>query len=153
VWGGRFFVVGAVALLITHFVRDGRHDGGGWRDTGPTASAADIDREAERLLRLPGTAEARAWLAEPNRRRRYSSDWGRQAEVQFVNELYDRGAVRVSVADIDPEDGEEVAMHLVVTMPTEPDRRRAVLELINQRLRDEDGARADKGQKYEVLTP
>lgn len=152
IWGGRFFVTGAVILLITHFVREARQGGGAFRPGAFTATAAEVDAEAEQLLRQRGTFEAKAWLGEMNRRRAFSM-WGRPAEVQFVNDLYARGAVRVSVADIDNDpDVGEMAEHLIVTMPTEPEKRQAVLALINQRMRD-DGPRGDRGQKYELLTP
>ena len=152
-WGGRLFSGAAIVLLILHFLRGGgihEPDAARGRDA-VAAAAASPDTEAEELLRETKTAEARAWLGEANKRRGFFK-WGKQAPLQLVNELYARGAVKVTVADIesDPELG-EVASHLIVTMPAEPEKRRGVLALINERFRDEDEPRKDRGQKYEVL--
>ncbi len=153
-WAGRLFGGAAIILLILHFVRGVDREE---TDAPPgriaPATAAEDDKQAEELLRGKDTAEARAWLGEANKRRGFFK-WGRQAPLQFVNELYARGAVMVTVAEIDSDPilG-EVAGHLVVALPAEPEKRRAVLALINERFADDDEPRKDHGQKYEVLTP
>jgi hypothetical protein len=153
-WAGRAFTVVALVLLFIHTFR---HEVAGVEDrlsrVAGQVKAADDDAQCEQLLAAPNQAEAKAWLGEPNKRRGFFK-WGREAPLKFVNDLYAKGAKKVTVAEIenDPDLG-EVGTHLVVTLPDEPARRKAVLDLINEQFADEDEPRKDHGQKYELLTP
>jgi hypothetical protein len=146
-WTGRLFSGTAIVLLVIHFLSDKGRDGG------PTARTGTTDAEVEKLLRGGNTAEAKAWLSEPNKRRSLP-DGGRRSSLQFVNELYARGAVKVTVVgiDIDPDDGEEIGDRLVVELPKEADKRRRIFELINKQA-DEDEAQKDTGRKYALVPP
>ncbi len=148
-WIGRFFCLTAVILLAVHFFHHKIDEVRGRLRQGLTQA----DAACEQLLAAPNHAEARGWLSEASKQRGFSN-LSKDAALKLVNDLYARGAKQVDVADIetDPDRG-ELGTYLVVTLPDEPDKRTAVLELINERFADEDGPRADKGQKYELLTP
>ncbi len=156
-WAGRFFAVAGIVLLIIHFFHEAHNEVAGGRGgrggvLGALAAGGG-DAMAEELLRDGKSAEAKAWFGDVNKRRRLD-DWGAQKALPLVNELYAQGAVKVTAVDIDPDEdaGGEVASHLVVTLPADPEKRKALLALITRRF-PEDGPRKDHGQKYEVLTP
>lgn len=157
-WGGRLFLLAAIILLLTHHFRDpgsvGILGGGGGGPVQPVNNtpAPTTDAGTEALLKKPNTAEARAWLGARNKERTFANDWDHATEVRFVNDLYARGAVRVTAAEIErDEDGEEIAHMIVVTLPAEADKRAAVLTYLNQRY---PGAQhKDQGQKYVAFHP
>jgi hypothetical protein len=154
-WAGRAFSLAAGILLLVHFLHTELPEGlDVVRAESPREQAVASDAQCEKLLAAPNKAEAQSWLQEPNKGRGFFK-WGRQGPLKFVNELYERGAKEVTVADIEPNPlgNGEFGTHLIVTLPSEPEKRKAVLELINERFADDDEPHTDHGQRYELLTP
>jgi hypothetical protein len=152
-WAGRAITVSAIAILCVHFFRAARDESALW-DTpmDPKTQAAEVDKECEKLLKESSTAEARNWLEEPNKKRGFFK-WGKKRPLAFVKDLYSRGAKTVTVADIETDTllG-EIGTHLVITLPDDSQKRKAVLAFLNETFEDEEEPRTDHGQKYELVT-
>ncbi|MGL4555794.1 MAG: hypothetical protein ACRC33_31890, partial [Gemmataceae bacterium] len=148
-WIGRAFVFTAVILLIFHMLREGSGGGGGGFGLPdfPT-TPAEVDAECVRLLKAADAAEARGWLAVPNRRVQ-NVTVGRVNVRPAVEGLYQQGAVRVTFADMALDEDGDDPMHLVVELPAEKERRQAVVNYVNTQLLEEgDPPQTDRGQKY-----
>ena len=116
----------------------------------PKAATAEGDREAERMLRKPGAAEAREWL-DPTRHPNHAVlEMGNGRARAMVAGFYDRGAKRVSVLDASPLGNAVVTAMLAIELPDEPDKRSLCLAWETQHLEGVDST-GDLGQKYLLI--
>lgn len=113
------------------------------------------ERFIQRLLESPNKAEAYSWLDECGDEsfRNVGELESNEKSLDLIHEIYRAGAVEVIAVEIDKyPDGGENTGRLVIVMPEEPEKRRAVLEWCSK-ISEGWGfaAREDHGQRHELV--
>ncbi len=92
------------------------------------------DEFVQQFLDDPETTEALAWLkAAEHDDSRSLGEFGSAAEsIELVNRFYDAGAAEVLAVEIDDDDDYANTGKLVIKLPTETDRRGAVLSVAGE---------------------
>ena len=79
----------------------------------------------------------------------------REWAVEFTKKLYDAGAEKVWVTRIFAEDFDGTVINmsddLLIVLPSDPAKRKAVIDLYNGEMDDEEMAIADVGQDYILI--
>ena len=110
------------------------------------------DATCETALKGEDAVAADEWLKDPYGGEKRIGGWSTDLGLAFYHELEARGAVRIVAVGVSKRPGREPseeAIGLVVQLPDDPAKRRALFELHARQVR---GAgykpRADRGQKY-----
>ncbi|MBY0229892.1 MAG: hypothetical protein K2W96_11475 [Gemmataceae bacterium] len=127
-WIGRVFAVTAAVLFLMQYLHEKGKDGR-W-DRPPV----EIDSECADLLKSTDATETRAWLAAP--RRIGTVKVGKVGLRVAVEGLYEKGAVRVTFADMMIDEDADAPEHLVIELPADKDKRKAVVNYVNTTLLD-----------------
>lgn len=116
----------------------------------PPAGGADADTAVGQLL--ADAKEARVWLTESPEHRSIGEDIVDSEAIELVERLYGLGASVVYAVDISEYDDQQNTGTLVVGLPTEKAKRRALFEYeaLHASERGFDGE-PDRGQKYMML--
>jgi hypothetical protein len=113
-------------------------------------AAAEGDREADRMLKKPGAAEARQWLDPARHPNHAVYEMGNDRARAMIAGFYERGAKRVSVLAAAPLGDVVVTAVLAIELPDEPDRRSMCLAWEAQYLEGVDPT-GDLAQKYLLI--
>jgi hypothetical protein len=119
---------------------------------GTTSNAGDKFAE-DLLANKSKCAEARAWLA-PDQKNHAVMEGDNKQALAFVEKMYAAGALNVQVAEITRISGKDYTAIFVITLPTDPDARKAVIAAFNKAGKDFDADfdnETDEGQKYLVF--
>jgi hypothetical protein len=130
-------LVAGALLLATYYVEDR------WDSTGPLPQEYAQGPEALNWLRKSNNESALA-----------SNRFGAtQNAIQFVQQLYDVGAERVIVplASITKDEAEVYADSLVVTLPSQADKRERVWKLCAREIEREGGKPGNNSGDNQVL--
>jgi hypothetical protein len=101
----------------------------------PFDRRAELERTIGELLKSEEKAEALAWLkGGAEKECRNIAEWTTRRSVEWVRALYRRGAVEVWAVRFS---GFESINTLVVTLPKDKKKRRAVLEWTNRQIEDD----------------
>ncbi len=138
-----FIVVALLSLVMGHAAR--RLGGGGFGGFGAHVSSADAETD-ELLQNTWKCIEARTWLNDSAGR--IFGKETHQDSLKITDDLYDRGAARVTAV----KDGSQ-AGKVVITLPKSKDDRQRLFNWHSQNM-DKYGwvQEVDDGQKYLVLT-
>jgi hypothetical protein len=117
----------------------------------PAVMFAEVDKYAARMLKEPGTAEAREWLDPakfPNHAvMEMSADHAREMVAGF----YERGAERVAILDPTKLGDAMITAEIAIKLPQDPAKRKACLEWA-ARWQEADKPEQDLGQQYLVIS-
>ena len=112
------------------------------------------DAYYEQMMSVGKSAEALAWAREAtDEDRRTIDEYENDRTLEIIEEIYQRGAAKVTAVEIDVDPGiGETTDILIVTLPEDPSQRAEVLKcrsLLPQWTGI--GGTADRGQKYLML--
>jgi hypothetical protein len=127
--------------------------------TEPIDSVKAGDALCERTLQKPNSVEALQWLQQSgNGTRNITGAMGdfdqlsKDEAVKIVQDIYERGAIKVTVVDINghyEQAADQYAATLIIELPEDPPLRKQVFKWINRLARRQSWeTQADKGQKY-----
>jgi len=112
---------------------------------------AEMDKETERMIAKPDTAEARDWLDPAKHPNHQVMEMSAENARAMVAGFYERGAQQVYVLEPTPTGAVVMAALFVVKLPQEPDQRRNCLAWAAKH-QQEDQPSPDQGQKYLMIS-
>jgi hypothetical protein len=95
------------------------------------SAAADIDAQAEQLIRGTRTFEATKWC-RPESPSHVGAKVDRETMLALASRYYGVGSRKVWAADIKRIDNKDVCAKLIVYMPFQPEARAAVLSVVDE---------------------
>jgi hypothetical protein len=117
----------------------------------PLRRKVDEEVICQQLLAAPNQADALVWLKDESKQRGVFK-WSRRQISELVRKLYQLGAKQVIAVNIETlEDlgGAEFTSQLVVVLPDEPDKRKALFDW--RATFFEEKPIKDRGQKYQLV--
>ena len=116
------------------------------RTSDPVADATAVDRDLEKSIADPASAEAREWL-DPKHANHVIFEWGNERAREMVEGFYHRGAEKVYVLEPSPFGKNLVTASFAVKLPVDPANRKECFAW-ESKIAGEEGTDADVGQKY-----
>lgn len=101
------------------------------------------------LIENTESAEVMHWLQDESKPRSLGVLGGTEESIEFIQEVFDAGAVQVFAVEIDDDDDSENTGKLCVELPNDPELRQRVLDWTGEIAREEGfDQEPDIGQKY-----
>ncbi len=117
----------------------------------PQKFLAEMDKEVERMIAQPGTAEAREWLDAAKHPDHTVTEMSAEDARTMVAGFYERGAQQVYVLDPTKIGNGVVTEEFAVKLPQDPSQRQQCLAWAAKH--EEQGQpAADRGQKYVLIS-
>jgi hypothetical protein len=117
----------------------------------PQKFLAEMDREAERMIAQPGTAEAREWLDAAKHPDHTVMEMSAEDARTMVAGFYERGAHQVYVLDPTKIGNGVVISELAIKLSQDPSQRQQCLAWAAKH-QEGDQPAADQGQKYLLIS-
>jgi hypothetical protein len=114
-----------------------------------SATKEQMDEFCLNLIRNTESAEVMSWLEDESKPRSLGVLGGTKESIEFIQEVFDAGAVQVFAVEIDDYEDSENTGKICVELPTDPKLRQRVLDWTGE-IACEQGfeQQLDVGQQY-----